>query len=81
VVIKSFTDVPLANFAPSESEIEIYASPSGDYFEVEQQGPLTTIAPGASATWTVLWIGVAIPDGSSTAAGSADLVQLVSSSL
>src|SRR5690606_2101309 len=36
VVIKSFPDVPAANFAPSEAEIEIYAKPDpgGIYFEV-----------------------------------------------
>lgn len=83
VVIKSFPDVPLASFAPSESEIEIYAAPTadGNYFEVEQQGPLENIDAGGSATWTVLWIGVAIPDGASTDVGSADLATLVTSSL
>lgn len=81
VVIKSFPDIELSDFAPGEGEIEIYANPSGDYFEVEQQGPLESIAAGASASWTVLWIGVAIPDGASTAEGSADLLQLVTSSL
>lgn len=81
IVIKSFPDVPTANFAPSEAEIEIYADPSGTYFEVEQQGPLENIVAGGSATWTVLWIGVAIPDGASTAVGSADLTTLVTTAL
>lgn len=81
VVIKSFQDVDFAEFAPGEGEIEIYADPSGDYFEVEQQGPLQSIAPGASASWTVNWIGVPVPDGANTSEGSSDLIALVTSAL
>lgn len=81
VVIKSFADLEFSRFAPGEGEIEIYANPNGDYFEVEQQGPYESIAPGASASWTVVWIGVPIPDGADTAAGSSDLLGLVASSL
>ncbi len=81
IVIKSFPDVMQSSFAPGEAEIEIYADPSGTYFEVEQQGPLQTIAVGASATWTVLWVGVDIPDGADTSLGSADLIQAVTGAL
>lgn len=81
VVVKSFPDLDFADFAPGEGEIEIYANPNGEYFEVEQQGPLESIAPGASASWTVVWIGVPIPEGADTSEGSVDLIGLVTSSL
>lgn len=51
--VKRFVDIPAAQAAPNEAEIELYAG-SG-YVELEVQGPLTTLAPGASSTFTVEW--------------------------
>lgn len=58
VLIKKFTDVPLAKNAPSEGEIELFASEvkSGEgYVEIEHQGAYEILAPGDSLTWEVVW--------------------------
>ena len=57
LVVQAFSDVAAEKFAPGESEIELYASPSGQYFEVEQQGAYGEIAPGASVVWRTTWRG------------------------
>jgi hypothetical protein len=51
--IKSFKDIGPEAQAPGEGEIEIYANDR--YVEVEVQGPLTSLDPGASLSWTVMW--------------------------
>lgn len=55
LLVKSFPDVPLGAAAAGEAEIEIYASVTTLYVEVEQQGAVRMLAPGASFTWTVRW--------------------------
>ena len=57
LVVQVFSDIAAEKFAPGESEIELYASPSGQYFEVEQQGAYGEIAPGASVVWRTTWRG------------------------
>ncbi|HEX3775467.1 MAG TPA: hypothetical protein VHV51_13440 [Polyangiaceae bacterium] len=73
ILVKSFTDIPAGAAASGEAEIEIYSSQS--YVEVEQQGAVTMLAPGASLNWTVRWYvrKMAAP----ATAGSADLVTYV----
>jgi hypothetical protein len=51
--VKSFTDLAPEAQAPGEGEVEIYANDR--YVEVEAQGPYVTVAPGATARWTVRW--------------------------
>ena len=51
--IKQFQDILPGQFAPGETEIELYTGSEG--FEMEQQGPYTTLQPGDSMTWTVRW--------------------------
>ncbi len=58
LVVQVFDDIAAEKFAPGESEIELYASPSGQYFEVEQQGAYGEIAPGASVVWRTTWRGI-----------------------
>jgi hypothetical protein len=56
ILIQAFPDVPKLAAAPGEAEVELYADPSHTYLEIEPQGPILTIAPGASAApWTVRW--------------------------
>ena len=73
ILVKSFTDIPAAAAAPNEAEIEIYSSQS--YVEVEQQGAVQMLAPGAALHWTVRWYvrKLAAP----ATVGSADLVTYV----
>jgi hypothetical protein len=53
--IKAYPDISAFQFAPNEAEIELYASPSKNYIEIEQQGAYTTIPPSSSLDWTVTW--------------------------
>jgi hypothetical protein len=41
--------------APAEAEIQAYANPGKTFVEIEEQGAYTTLAPGASVSWTVRW--------------------------
>lgn len=81
LVIKSFPDIAASEFAPEEAEIEIYADPSGDYMEVEQQGPYIELDPGAHLTWTVEWYGAAVPAPVTVENGSQTLVDLITQTL
>jgi hypothetical protein len=73
--VKRFDEVPRESQAPGEAEIEVYANPR--YVELEVQGRYATMAPGASATWTVTWYVRGLPEGIAVTAGNADLLALV----
>lgn len=81
LVIKAFDDISPAQFADGEAEIEIYADPSGSYMEVEQQGAFEELAPGASLSWTVIWLGVSADPSVSIEVGSESLVDLIENTL
>ncbi len=51
--VKCFKDTPPEAQAPGEGEIEVYANDR--YVEVEIQGPVTRLDPGATLSWTVVW--------------------------
>ena len=53
--VKKFQDLKAGEAAPAEAEIQIFASPGKTFVEVEEQGPYTTLQPGASLDWTVRW--------------------------
>ena len=53
--IKAFGDIDATQAAPGEAEIQIYVNTGKTYVEIEEQGPYTTLAPGASLDWTVRW--------------------------
>ena len=55
MLVKAFDDIEAAQAAPGEAEIQIYANPGKTFVEIEEQGPYTTLAPGASLDWTVRW--------------------------
>lgn len=56
VFIKLFDDVPAAEQATGEAEIEVFISGSFDYVEIEQQGPSALLPVGNSASWRVAWL-------------------------
>ena len=77
--IMAHPDIPPAAAAPGEAEIEIFTN--GDYVEIEGQGPLTTVAPGQTLTWTVRWKLRRLPGGTTVAAGSAALASFAIATL
>jgi hypothetical protein len=77
--IKSFSDISLAQAAPSEAEIEIFANGAHTYIELENQGAYRPIPAGSSSTWSVRWFLRPVPASIRVAAGSAALVDYVRS--
>lgn len=73
ILVKTFPDIAADAAAAGEAEIEIFSAQK--YVEVEQQGAVQTLAPGASLRWTVRWYArkMAAP----ATVGSADLVTYV----
>jgi hypothetical protein len=59
--VKVFPDVPPAEQAPNEAEIEIYVHSSGLFVEVEQQGPYVELGSGNLTSWCVRWIVRKLP--------------------
>ena len=52
--VKQFPDLPPDVIAPGESEIEVYATASRRYLELEVQGPYNFLAE-TPQTWSVQW--------------------------
>ncbi len=71
-VKKYQSNISQSSFASGESEIEVYAG--DNYFEVEEQGTLTTLASHSRLDWTVVWTALAIPASINTVEGSVDLL-------
>ena len=68
-----YTDISSSQFAPGESEIEVYGG-SG-YYELENQGAYTSIAPGEWLSWSVTWRATNLPAEVTNAVGSPSLYQ------
>jgi len=79
VFIKSFSDISLAQAAPSEAEIELFANGAHTYVELENQGAYAPIPAGGTSTWSVRWFVRPVPASIPTAVGSAALVDYVRS--
>lgn len=60
--VKHFPDVDPANFAPDETDIEIYVKDVLPYIEIEIQSAYETLFPGQSLYWSVNWFLTSIPD-------------------
>ncbi len=76
--LQVFPDVPVGAAAPAEAEIELYANPAHTYVELEPQGAIETVAPGASSKpWTVRWLVRKLPAGVTAEPGNAQLVAFV----
>lgn len=74
LLVKMFSEVPRAAHAPGEAQIEIYASPTHSYVEVEAQGAYETVAPGGALTWQVVWLVRRLPAKVPIAVGSEALL-------
>ncbi len=81
LLLKVFKDVPLSAQAPGEGEIEIFQAATGAYVEIENQGELTSIAPGSSVTYRVIWIVTDIPSQVPIEIGSEPLLGFVDAHL
>lgn len=80
--IKSFEDVPRAEQAPGEAEIEIYVNGRYDYLELEQQGQYSAIAPGGrSEPWQVEWRVRTLPKQLEAVVGNEKLVNWIRAKL
>jgi hypothetical protein len=77
VLVKKFADVPPAQIAPAEGDVELYTNKLRTYIEMEDQGAYGDIAPGASISWTVTWFLKRLPAGIAATAGDAGLVAFV----
>eukprot|EP00803_Ostreobium_quekettii_P008186 evm.model.scf_382EXC.2 EVM.evm.TU.scf_382EXC.2 scf_382EXC:48167-49363(+) len=73
LLLQQFEDIGAAQFAPGESEIELYGDPGGLYMELECQGPYTFVRGGGTLSWSVIWKGEVLGAGTAIAEGSADL--------
>lgn len=73
--VKSFVDASDDSLPMNQAEIQLWTSGTADpkLIEVEEQGALQALAPGASLTWTVHWSACELPSSSLLAAGNADL--------
>ena len=76
IFIKCFEDQPIELAAPSEAEIEVYTNPDNTYLEVEVQGAYTSLRPGESVRWTVLWLVRKLPKINAKP-GSKELIRFV----
>jgi len=79
LLIKSFSDISLAQAAPSEAEIEIFANAAHTYVEVETQGAYAPIPAGEDSTWSVRWLLRPVPASIPATVGSAALADYVRS--
>jgi len=77
LLIKSFPDIAPGQSPTGEAEIEIFAAPK--YVEVENQGAVETLEPGAALHWTVRWYARKL--SKPAVVGSADLVAYVQSQI
>jgi hypothetical protein len=76
--VKSFADAADDSLPTNQAEIQLWTSgtASPKLIEVEQQGELQSLAPGASLTWTVHWSACELPSSVELAAGSSELLAL-----
>jgi len=76
--VKSFVDAADASLPTNQAEIQLWTSGTAKpkLIEVEEQGALQVLAPGASLSWTVHWSACELPSSLTLAAGSAELAAL-----
>jgi hypothetical protein len=75
----AYPDIQPSEAAPGEAEVELFTG--GAYVEIEPQGAVTSIAPGATLPWTVRWQLRRLPSATTVAPGSADLASFASATL
>jgi hypothetical protein len=76
--VKSFVDAEDESLPENQAEIQLWTSGTANpkLIEVEQQGALQELLPGASLSWTVHWSACELPSATVLAAGNATLAEL-----
>jgi hypothetical protein len=76
--VKSFDDAADASLPENQAEIQLWTSGTATpkLIEVEEQGALTVLAPGASLSWTVHWSACELASSSLLSAGNSELAAL-----
>jgi len=78
LLVQTYPDVAPGAAAPGEAEMELYANPGRTYVEIEPQGQLCSLGPGArTEPWTVRWFVRRVPDHIDRTPGSNALIELV----
>ena len=75
ILIKVHEDIPVADQAPEEAEIEIFSIK--DYVEVEVLGAYAEIPAGGEVNWSTVWYLRELPSDIEATAGNAALVEFV----
>ncbi len=77
--LKSFDDLPTADQAPNEGEVEIYYAPEtdGGYIELENQGAYGALSSGATKDYAVTWRVRKLPASVTVDVGSSSLLAYV----
>jgi hypothetical protein len=77
LLVKEFADVPVELIISGEGEIELFANVEKTFWEIDQQGVMTKLAPGEHVEWEVRWHTRTLPASVPAALGSDDLVNYV----
>jgi hypothetical protein len=77
LLVKEFADVPVELIISGEGEIELFANVEKTFWEIDQQGVMTKLAPGEHLEWEVLWHTRTLPASVPAVLGSVDLVNYV----
>lgn len=77
ILIKEFADVPVELIVAGEGEIELFANYEKTFWEIDQQGVMTKLAPGEHLDWEVRWHTRSLPASVPATLGSNDLVNYV----
>lgn len=77
LLVKEFADVPVELIVSGEGEIELFANVEKTFWEIDQQGVMTKLAPGEHLEWEVLWHTRTLPASVPAEVGSDDLVSYV----
>ena len=77
LLVKEFADVPVELIVSGEGEIELFANVEKTFWEIDQQGVMTRLAPGEHLEWEVLWHTRSLPASLPVNLGSDELVNYV----
>jgi hypothetical protein len=77
LLVKEFADVPVELIVSGEGEIELFANVEKTFWEIDQQGVMTKLAPGEHLDWEVNWHTRVLPAHIPAELGSEQLVDYV----
>jgi hypothetical protein len=81
ILLRVFPDLAPGEAAARQAEVEVFFSPERDYIELENQGALHHLAPGASLSYATQWRMAALPTGVPTDRVTPGLVEALSALL